>query len=234
MPRDRHEHRRSPEEWAAIRAQEVADEEARVAAGREFDQVCKNSQLAGDWFEIENTIEGWRDNGKGPTDTLKEAVSSLRSIPKEIRFKDLEMIQNSKYHNARLKYNWSDQDGERQYRIDHSSHRGKYYCVVTVCYPPLPELAGRICVGQRVEVLYEGDWYSGRALAEVKDGLWRIQCDADDEGEVTEAHWTDIRDSDEPAPGEYILVSHILCLCHVIMCLMLISYVTPLMSYHIN
>ena len=62
-----------------------------------------------------------------------------------------------------------------------------------------PELAGGICVGQRVEVLHEGDWYSGQAVAEVKDGLWRIQCDVDDEGEVTDAHWTDIRAESQAA-----------------------------------
>ena len=32
-------------------------------------------------------------------------------------------------------------------------------------------------MGQRVEVFFEGKWYSGEAIAEVEDGVWKVQCD---------------------------------------------------------
>ena len=47
---------------------------------------------------------------------------------------------------------------------------------------PVP---GDTYVGQRVEVMYEGEWYSGEALAEVEGGAWQVQCDVDEIGELT-------------------------------------------------
>ena len=54
-----------------------------------------------------------------------------------------------------------------------------------------------IYVGMRVLVLYEGTWYSGEALEEVEDCHWEVQCDDDQDGEITTSSDVRPEDSDD-------------------------------------
>merc|ERR1712166_102275 len=48
-----------------------------------------------------------------------------------------------------------------------------------------PYYSSDIHVGQRVEVMYEGEWYNGKAVAKVEGGAWQVQCDVDASGDLT-------------------------------------------------
>ena len=47
-------------------------------------------------------------------------------------------------------------------------------------------------VGQRVEVLFDGEWFTGNVVAEVGDGRWEMTCDGYP-GEITTGHLDDFR-----------------------------------------
>jgi len=47
------------------------------------------------------------------------------------------------------------------------------------------EASGEFCVGERVQVLHEGDWYPGEVTSVLESGAWEVQCDDDDEGCIT-------------------------------------------------
>lgn len=57
-----------------------------------------------------------------------------------------------------------------------------------------------VCTGDRVEVEYKGQWFSG-LLQGVNNDLANIQCDVDSPGVITVAPLTCVRPAREPAPG---------------------------------
>ena len=58
--------------------------------------------------------------------------------------------------------------------------------------------SGDIQVGSRVEVLFEGEWYTGGVVDFGSEaGFWKVQCDADEEGVVTTSDHVRIESQDK-------------------------------------